>query len=186
MQSQDDKIWAVGIALYTKPLRIRRDVMPRGIMCLSSRGRLPNRLAAGVFFSWLIYGLVEREKPSTFESCKNKSVKAALLCLAACVCDTMSMAGQCVTSVDYILSQPFSALYSWRGNRNGWTFRRAAGKQKGIFEANWQKNHTKSAKGSICLLSVFRPTCVLILTQWQFHRSWGKGADLLLGSELND
>ena len=50
MQSQDDKIWAVGIALYTKPLRIRRDVMPRGIMCLSSRGRLPNRLAAGFFF----------------------------------------------------------------------------------------------------------------------------------------
>lgn len=143
-------------------------------------------LQQGFFFSWLIYGLVEREKPSTFESCKNMSVKAALLCLAACVCDTMSMAGQCVTSVDYILSQPFSALCSWRGNRNGWTFRRAAGKQKGIFEANWQKNHTKSAKGSICLLSVFRPTCVLILTQWQFHRSWGKGADLLLGSELND
>ena len=168
--------------LEEKPLRIRRDLMPRGIVCLSSRGRLPNRLALlqqGFFQLINLWSGWERKKKSTFESCKNMSVKAVLLCLAACVCD-MSVAGQCVTSVYYILSQPFSALYLWRGNQNGCTLMRAAGKQNGTFEANLQKNHTEFADGSICLLSVFRPTCILILTQWQFHRLWDKGTNLLV------
>ena len=46
-----------------------------------------------------------------FESCKNMTTNAAVLCPAVLISDVMNKAGLCGKSIKYIMSQPFSALH---------------------------------------------------------------------------